>query len=155
MDIMELGAIGELVGGVAVVGSLLYVGFQVRHNTRAVEVGAHNDLLQLAATIESLVASDAELAEIELRGASRPDELSDVEWRRFKGYAMLSFAYWEGAFLHQAKDMIDAEMWTAWDGAARLILSGIGYQRVWSEVSSAYAPTFQDYVNRKALASGS
>lgn len=32
MDIMELGAIGELVGGVAVIGSLIYVGLQVRQN---------------------------------------------------------------------------------------------------------------------------
>ena len=32
MDIMELGAIGELVGGVAVVGPLLFVGFQVRQS---------------------------------------------------------------------------------------------------------------------------
>ncbi len=34
MDIMELGAIGELVGGLAVIGSLIYVGIQVRQNTR-------------------------------------------------------------------------------------------------------------------------
>ena len=32
MDIMELGAIGELVGGVAVIGSLIFVGLQVRHS---------------------------------------------------------------------------------------------------------------------------
>ena len=34
MDIMELGAIGELVGGVAVIGSLLYVGLQVRQSNQ-------------------------------------------------------------------------------------------------------------------------
>ena len=34
MDIMELGAIGELVSGLAVVGSLLYVGLQVRQSNR-------------------------------------------------------------------------------------------------------------------------
>ncbi len=33
MDIMELGANGELVGGLAVIGSLIYVGLQVRQNT--------------------------------------------------------------------------------------------------------------------------
>ena len=32
MDIMELGAIGELMGGVVVIGSLLYVGLQVRQS---------------------------------------------------------------------------------------------------------------------------
>ena len=34
MDIMELGAIGELVGGVAVIASLLYVGLQVQQSNR-------------------------------------------------------------------------------------------------------------------------
>lgn len=34
MNVIELGAIGELVGGVAVIGSLLYVGFQVRQSNR-------------------------------------------------------------------------------------------------------------------------
>ena len=35
MDIMELGAIGELVGGVAVVASLIFVGVQVRQSNNA------------------------------------------------------------------------------------------------------------------------
>ena len=39
MDIMELGAIGELVGGVAVIASLIYVGLQVRQSTIATQVG--------------------------------------------------------------------------------------------------------------------
>ncbi len=34
MNIMELGAIGELVGGVAVIGSLIYLGLQVRQSNR-------------------------------------------------------------------------------------------------------------------------
>ena len=37
MNIMELGAIGELVGGLAVVGTLLYLALQVRHSTRMAE----------------------------------------------------------------------------------------------------------------------
>ncbi len=34
MDIMELGAIGELVGGVAVIGSLIYLALQVRQGNQ-------------------------------------------------------------------------------------------------------------------------
>ena len=34
MDIMELGAIGELVGGVAVIATLGYLAIQVPHGTR-------------------------------------------------------------------------------------------------------------------------
>ena len=41
MDIMELGAIGELVGGIAVVGSLIFVGLQIRTNTKTVTADAN------------------------------------------------------------------------------------------------------------------
>ncbi len=34
MDITELGAIGELVGGVAVIASMIFVGVQIRQNNR-------------------------------------------------------------------------------------------------------------------------
>ncbi len=40
MDILELGAIGELVGGVAVVGSLISVGLQVRPSNRLAQLEA-------------------------------------------------------------------------------------------------------------------
>ena len=35
MDIVQLGAIGELIGGVAVIGSLIYVALQVRQGNEA------------------------------------------------------------------------------------------------------------------------
>ncbi len=45
MDIMELGAIGELVGGVAVVASPLYVGVQVRHSTAVARAVSHHGII--------------------------------------------------------------------------------------------------------------
>ena len=44
MGIVELGASGELVGGVAVVASLLYVGLQVRQGTAATRAASHNEI---------------------------------------------------------------------------------------------------------------
>ena len=59
MDIMALGAIGELVGGVAVIGSLLFVGIQLRHSNHLaradaeLEVGRMNmDYMRLLAESE-------------------------------------------------------------------------------------------------------
>ena len=40
MDIMELGAIGELVGGVAVIATLVYLALQVRHSAATGRVAA-------------------------------------------------------------------------------------------------------------------
>ena len=40
MDIMELGAIGEFVGGIVVIGSLIFVGLQVRQSNRLAQAEA-------------------------------------------------------------------------------------------------------------------
>jgi hypothetical protein len=41
---MELGAIGELVGGVAVIASLVYVGLQVRQNNQGLKEASNREL---------------------------------------------------------------------------------------------------------------
>ncbi len=37
MTIMELGAIGEFVGAIGVIATLIYLALQIRHNTRSME----------------------------------------------------------------------------------------------------------------------
>jgi hypothetical protein len=56
MDIMELAAIGELVGGVAVIASLVYVGLQVRHSAQVTQAHAVSSRLtgQSAAEVSRL-----------------------------------------------------------------------------------------------------
>ena len=46
MDIMELGAIGELVGGVAVIATLVYLAIQVRQSNANTRAGARQELIQ-------------------------------------------------------------------------------------------------------------
>jgi hypothetical protein len=58
---MELGAIGELVAGVAVIESLIFVGLQLRHNTRAVESTTHHQMLDYTRGAASLVVADPEV----------------------------------------------------------------------------------------------
>ena len=41
MSIQELGNLGELAGGVAVVVSLLYVALQIRQNTQTIRASNH------------------------------------------------------------------------------------------------------------------
>ena len=45
MTLSDLGSIGELIGGVAVVVSLIYVALQIRQNTRAIRASSHQSAL--------------------------------------------------------------------------------------------------------------
>ena len=45
MDIMELGAIGELVGGVAVIATLVYLAMQIRSSQKTALRATQNELV--------------------------------------------------------------------------------------------------------------
>jgi hypothetical protein len=83
MDIMELGAIGELVGGVAVIASLVYVGLQIRQNTGAMRAASAQNLVTVSTNGHFLLAADNGLAEIIQRGFPHPEGLKDHERSRF------------------------------------------------------------------------
>ena len=62
MDIMELGAIGELVGGVAVIASLIFVGAQVRQNTMSLKTANAQSLADTALHFSTLLGSNPQVA---------------------------------------------------------------------------------------------
>jgi hypothetical protein len=106
MNWQAIGAIGELVGGLAVVLSLVYVGFQVRQNSRQIDQNSR----QLEATMYhasgegfnrwwSLIARDEAVADLWKRGLAG-EELSPTDKLRFNSMAMMLFSTLENNF-HQ------------------------------------------------------
>ncbi len=84
MDIMELGAIGELVGGVAVLATLIYLATQLR------QLKQQNLLVSYQHTYDSVnafcdvVSSSDELASIIVRGRQSTSTLTPEENLRFQ-----------------------------------------------------------------------
>ncbi len=96
MNIMELGAIGELVGGVAVIASLVFVGLQVRQGNALaqgaaeLEVGRMNmDYLRLGA--------EGNFSAIWYTGFHTPDSLPEQDKARW--------IWAQGMWLHMAQSM--------------------------------------------------
>ncbi len=83
MGIMELGAIGELVSGIAVVASLIFVGLQVRQNTATTRAASHHAITDSFNEGNWLLARDPTLSELYLRGHEGRDQLNAVEWWQY------------------------------------------------------------------------
>ena len=79
MDIMELGAIGELVGGVAVSVTLIYLAsFQVRQATKVAKAQVHHETSRM--TIEVLLRADRATLDLYDQAVSDPESVSDSDW---------------------------------------------------------------------------
>ena len=76
-----IGAIGEVVGGVAVIATLLYLAAQIRQNAQSVRNTASLSVNEGLAEINRRVSNDPEFAELWLRGLKDYRGLTDVERR--------------------------------------------------------------------------
>ncbi len=64
MTLEDLGNIGEFVGAVGVVVTLVYLAVQIRRNTISVRASTFQEAVRDVATLSDLLATDAELARI-------------------------------------------------------------------------------------------
>ena len=81
-----IGALAELVGGVAVVITLFFLAFQIRHNSKAIAAQLTHDFIESSNQIRSSIYTDAELTRIWVRGSEGGD-LDLEEYERFEQMA--------------------------------------------------------------------
>jgi hypothetical protein len=120
---MELGAIGELMGAIGVIASLIYLSVQIRQNTRSM---AENRKLSLAQTyqmradaLQDMVVSAAssELSPIitKLTGAGYPgkvealDVLDHEERGRFRLWQIAQQTHWDNMHFQYQQGYLDEE----------------------------------------------
>jgi hypothetical protein len=106
MTLQELGSVGELVGGLGVVFSLVYVAFQVRQNSKQIQQNSrHLEASMYHASGEgfnrwwSLIAQDEAVASLWQRGVAG-EVLNQSERFRFNSMALMLFTVLENNF-HQ------------------------------------------------------
>jgi hypothetical protein len=83
-----IGAIGEVLGAIAVVATLLYLAVQIRQNAQSVRNAASLSVNEGLAEINRRLSNDPEFAELWLRGLKDYRGLTEVERARFAAYAL-------------------------------------------------------------------
>ena len=78
-----IGAVGEVVGALGVIFSVLYLAVQIRSNTKATRKQNAHDHNVAAREVWSQLASNNEIASIWRRGLEEPDALNPDEKLRF------------------------------------------------------------------------
>ncbi len=83
MTLTELGSIGELLGGIAVVISLLYLAVQIRHNSDLARHDAHRALSREIGSILHDIAVEPELYHLWRTMIDEPRKATEEDRERF------------------------------------------------------------------------
>lgn len=102
-----IGAVGEIIGAIAVVGSLAYLATQIRTSNLAVKQSAAQELMNEMREFYAQISSDNSLATLWTKGVSSPEELSSSEAIQFGLLITQAVLVWERIYELEEKEGIE------------------------------------------------
>ena len=146
MTLFELGALGEFVGAIGVVLTLIYLAVQIRQNTKSVQSAAEFDVLNAWNALHNLRASDGELNEILTKGW-RGKELSFSERNRFNSLCYSQFNIYHAIYYQHESGVLRQELWEAFNEGLAAILEFETMKSWIDENRLGFGRSFLNYVD--------
>lgn len=113
MSLEQLAALGELVGGLGVIATLLFLALEVRSNSRILRANAKSAGMESFARYNEMAATDPLLAPIVqrvLQGDGAP--LDEVEQLRFTLAVRALIQRMEAQYFQYREGLVDEDYWT-------------------------------------------
>ena len=145
MSLTDLAAIGSFISGVAVPASLIFVGFQLKQNTKAIRAEASQAHAQNWQQITMQIAGSMEAARVWRLGLNDMELLTDDERVQFYAFAGAMLRFFEGARLQWRHGQLDKEHWHNVEKTATDFAAAPGFKAYWAARHHWLSPEFQDW----------
>jgi hypothetical protein len=145
MSLSDLAAVGSFVSGIAVLASLIFIGFQLRQNTRAVRAAASQAHSQGWQQITLPVVESEDFARIWRLGLEDIQRLTEDERMRFYAFAGSTLRFFEGARLQWLHGQLDKEHWHNVEKTAIDFAASSGFKDYWAVRHHWLSPDFQQW----------
>lgn len=147
MSLEQISLISQIVSAVAVIASLIFVGFQIRQNTRVNRAQIREHIMSDWGSIAQVLIQDPKVFATGIAGAQEEyDALSNEDKFTFMTQAMLIFKHYENMFLQHKAGFLDGETWAAWSTHSLMYFHQRGIQNWWKERGMAFAPSFRAFL---------
>lgn len=145
-NLESLANLGEIIGAVAVVVSLIYLAVQVRQNTRAQQTENLSRVLDRVSAMQAALSQDSDMSVLFSKGVSDPSKLTPQERIRFTWALYEFFGTFEFLFFASKDNSVPEEIWQRWSSAAAWWLTFPGVQTWWRVRPIPFADSFTSYI---------
>lgn len=149
MSFETLGNVGEFVGAVAVVASLLYLATQMRQNSVLVRASAYQTASDWTLAALTQIASNTETARVFSQGLVDPRELTDAERTQFSTLMNIIFTGLATQYLNHRRGILPAEQWTGMEQIAIWYMGQPGVQYWLDGPANLVNPEFLSHMRKR------
>ena len=147
MTFEQLGGVGEFIGALAVLASLVYLATEVRRNTKTSRLATLQAGLGSAQQLYDAPARDAELTRIIRLGMVDSSQLTEDESARLGWWITTVLRQAENTFVQHQAGMLDDRIWAARSHQIRIFFSSPTVLKMWGSGSEGYHEGFRDWVS--------
>jgi hypothetical protein len=153
----DLGNIGDFLGGIGVVVTLIYLALQIRQNssqivqnTKAVQANAYQAITLNHTSYNEWFVVHRDVADLIVKVTSDPDSLDEVDRLRLSGLSSAMFRNFENLHEQFRAGLVTQEQWLGWSR----LLTGMftrnpAHRWFWLQGGSGcHTPEYQDYINQ-------
>ena len=149
MNWNAISAIGEAIGAMGVIASLLYLAVQIRSDAKERRAATVNERSGAFREFLRLIAENADLSAVLFRGIQDFGALERTELPRFSALLGYLFRVYEENFFQWKEGNLDPHVWYGLESPVDDILAYPGVQKWWATRSHWYSEEFQAFVHRK------
>jgi hypothetical protein len=144
-----IGAIGQMVGAIAVVISLIYLAREVRRNARATRHAAMRATLDSFNRLAQQLTQDPDLAGLYCRACDDFEALEAVDRTRFGWFMHQIFRNMEDVYYQNLQGHLDPHLWRGLEVAMRDMNTAPGVQAWWRSRSHYFGgEEFAKFINQ-------
>lgn len=146
--IQALGSLGEFVGALAVVISLIYLAQQMQQNTTSVRAASFNSMVQNSIRLLEHAFRDSEFADFLHRAEKDPASLTPSEQVRWDAYMTAVYRHFGNLVYQYRVGALDAQMWESYERTLREHLRTPSWGAWFNENRAVFSDALQAHVDR-------
>jgi hypothetical protein len=153
MTLQDLANLGEAIGAIAVIASLIYLAFEIRQNTRAMRRAATQDIHRSLNDQTRCLVESPDLAALYFRASHRPEELTGEERFRFKFLLAYVLSNFELAIEYYREGLLSDDMVEGYVEGLRPLFENPLVVEWWeAEGQGTFSPELRDLLSKQPAA---
>ena len=148
MNLEQLANLGEFIGGVAVIASIVYLAIQIRQNTRQVKSATlATNTTNWSSMLVNLASNDRSGAYLD--GALGREDISPEHFLQFVQVSRAMLVSFETQYFQYREGALDKDIYFGYERACRdQMLAYPGFQMIWEITRSGFSPQFAELVDK-------
>src|SRR5262249_401844 len=144
-----ISAIGQIVGAIAVVVSLIYLAREVRSSAHETQLASRRSLADVFIRWTQQLTGHPDLRELYYRGLHDFESLEGADLIGFSILMQQLFRLYEEAYYGHLEGHLDARTWHSWEAVMRDVNGYPGIQGWWRSRSHWFIGEFAKHVNQQ------